>query len=407
MGVNGYILLLLNVFYHLKTGCKDILFLKHNEILKNLILLSFPASVMKFSKKIFKWYSANKRDLPWRQTKDPYLIWLSEIILQQTRIEQGKPYYEKFVAAYPSVKHLAAATEQEVLNLWQGLGYYSRARNLHHTAQMIVNEYQGKFPDTYTGIRELKGIGDYTAAAIASICFDLPHAVMDGNVLRFISRLYGITDSIDLPETKKRIHAIATENMDYRNPGDFNQAMMEFGATVCTSVNPGCSQCIFNSGCFAFKSNLVDELPVRNLKSAKRNRFFHYLVLTVTDQGTDFIYLNKRTGNDIWKNLFDFPSIERNLDAKEQRLTENEFETLLNCTLPGFLGVSAPYIHLLTHQKLHARFYRVHSFKKMEPPYLFIPLNEIHAYPVPKLIDRYLSQNILSRGICNSESKFF
>lgn len=348
---------------------------------------------MKFSKQLLIWYSKNKRDLPWRHTKDPYLIWLSEIILQQTRIEQGKPYYENFVASYPTIKHLAAVDEQEVLKLWQGLGYYSRARNLHETARMIVKEYGGKFPASFPDILRLKGIGDYTAAAIVSICFNMPHAVMDGNVMRFISRIFGIMESIDLPETRKKIHSIAMENIDYRHPGDFNQAMMEFGAMVCTPTKPDCTHCLFKKSCMAYKSNTVDEIPARKSKSTIRHRYIHYLVATFNELGTEFIYLNKRTGNDIWRNLYDFPYFERAMDDKLHLLPEHEFEAMLKSSAAIFKGISPQYIHLLTHQKLHVRFFRYHSNTKIELPYILIPLEDIHHYPVPKLIDRYLSDH--------------
>jgi len=350
---------------------------------------------MNFSKKLLSWYLVNKRDFPWRRTKDPYLIWLSEIILQQTRIEQGRPYYDKFVTAFPAIKDLAAADEQSILKLWQGLGYYSRARNLHSTAQTIMNGYGGEFPRTHAELRKLKGIGDYTASAIASICFDQPEAVMDGNVIRFISRLFGITGSTGGPETKRKIHAIATEKLDRQNPGDFNQAMMEFGATVCTPASPGCMNCIFKKQCFAFNNNLVDELPERDPKAVKHDRFIHYLVVTVSADGQHFIYLNKRSGKDIWKNLYDFPSVEHSPDKKRHLLPEQEFATMLNCTAKELRDVSGEYIHVLTHQKLHVRFYWFHSDQMRELPYLLIPLTEIHKYPVPKLIERYLAANIM------------
>ena len=350
-------------------------------------------AAMKFTEQLLLWYSINKRDLPWRQTKDPYLIWLSEIIMQQTRIEQGTPYYERFIEAYPNIRDLASADEQEVLKLWQGLGYYSRARNLHATARAVMNYHGGKFPATYSEIRSLKGIGDYTAAAIGSICFNLPYPVMDGNVLRFISRLSGIAESIDLPATKKKILEIATKQIDHRNPGDFNQAMMEFGAMVCTPSNPDCLNCLFGKKCIAFKNGMVNDLPARNSKTIVRKRFLHYLVLTIDDQGKEFIYLNKRTGIDIWKNLYDFPCIERSTDKNRHHLPEDEFNGLVNSALPKFLGVSGQYVHQLTHQKLHARFYRFHSDAMIDLPYALVPMKDIHRYPIPKLMDRYLSEN--------------
>jgi A/G-specific adenine glycosylase len=348
---------------------------------------------MIFSRELLAWYKKNKRDLPWRRTKDPYHIWLSEIILQQTRIEQGTPYYERFVGHDPGVRQLAEAGEQEVLKLWQGLGYYSRARNLHATAQSIVTEHNGSFPATYSDIRGLKGIGDYTAAAIASICFDLPYPVMDGNVLRFISRLHGITGSIDLPATKRMIMVIATENIDRKNPGDFNQAMMEFGAMVCTPANPHCDHCVFKTTCVAYRNNMVSEIPARKAKATIRHRYLHYLVLTVDSQAEAFICLNKRTGDDIWKNLYDFPCIERTPVRKENHLPPGEFGSLLGSSAAEFREVSGQYIHLLTHQKLHARFYWFHSGKLIDLPFMPIPLKDIFKYPIPKLIERYLSEN--------------
>ena len=350
---------------------------------------------MTFSEQLLSWYKKNSRDLPWRHTKNPYLIWLSEVIMQQTRIEQGTPYYEKFVAAYPAVKELAGANEEEVLKLWQGLGYYSRARNLHKTARTIMEQYDGKFPDTYQNIRKLKGIGDYTAAAIGSICFNLPFPVVDGNVLRFLSRIFGIRESIDLAPTKRKIHALALKHIDHAQPGDFNQAMMEFGALVCTPANPGCVDCVFSGICVAHNSKTVAEIPARNAKATIRHRYIHYLVVTVSVGKDKFIFLNKRTGRDIWKNLYDFPSLEFSSDNKGSSLNEDDFNNLLCCPTPKFQQVSGPYIHQLTHQKLHGRFYHVHFDKPVELPYLLVPLHEIHQYPVPRLIDHYMLHHIL------------
>jgi A/G-specific adenine glycosylase len=350
---------------------------------------------MNFSRKLISWYHENKRDLPWRRTKDPYLIWLSEVIMQQTRIDQGTPYYLNFVDRFPAVNDLAAADEQEVLKLWQGLGYYSRARNLHAAARAIMIEHAGKFPRTYAGIRNLKGIGDYTAAAIASISFNLPHAVMDGNVIRFLSRLTGIAESVDLPGTKKKIHSIATEKMDLRNPGDYNQAMMEFGAILCTPANPGCVHCPFKNTCNAFSNNMVDQIPARKSKANLRHRFIHYLVLTVSHQGTEYLYLNKRTGDDIWKNLYDFPSLERPFENTGHRLENHEISILFNPAAPQFQEATGPYVQVLTHQKLHAWFYRFHSAKLTELPYTLVALGEIRNYPVPKLVQQYLLESRL------------
>jgi A/G-specific adenine glycosylase len=217
-------------------------------------------------------------------------------------------------------------------------------------------------------------------------------------VMRFISRIFGIAGSIDLPGTKKLIHAIATEYIDQRSPGDYNQAMMEFGATVCTPVNPDCRHCIFKMNCIAFNSNMVGEIPARSPKAGIRNRYLHYLVLTVKHGGTEFIYLNKRTGNDIWKNLYDFPCLESSMNNREHRLTGHDFNTVFPPGVFEFQGVSGQYIHLLTHQKLHVMFYRFHAGKIIDLPYILVSLKDIHNYPVPKLIDRYLSQNIMAAG---------
>ena len=348
---------------------------------------------MEFTKQLLAWYSENKRDLPWRRTKDPYLVWLSEIIMQQTRIGQGMPYYEEFVRAFPTVRDLAAADEQEVLKLWQGLGYYSRARNLHATARMIAGEYHGKFPDNYPGIRQLKGIGDYTAAAVASICFGLPYAVMDGNVIRFISRMFGISGPVDKAASKKKIHSIATSSIDPCNPGDFNQAMMEFGATVCTPGRPGCPRCIFRQDCYAYKNDLVEKIPVKNSTAGIRHRHIHYLVLTISTGEEKYLYLNKRTGSDIWKNLYDFPGVEQ--QKQDHQRPDDYFKILIKSASATFRGSSGPHVHLLTHQKLHATFYHYHSFEMIALPFTLVRFADLPKYPVPKLIDRYLLKEIV------------
>jgi len=349
---------------------------------------------MNFTRSLLSWYRKNKRELPWRQTKDPYRVWLSEIILQQTRIDQGLPYYEKIINRFPAIEHLAAADEQDVLKLWQGLGYYSRARNLHATARIIMERYHGRFPATYKDLRRLKGIGDYTAAAVASICFDLPHAVVDGNVVRFISRYSGIAEPAGLASTRKRVQDFAGAKLDRRNPGEFNQAMMEFGALVCTPSDPGCDQCIFRDSCVAFRTSMVGIIPLRKPVTMVRHRYLHYLVITLREGGTEYIFLNKRIGSDIWKNLYDFPCIERRMEDNDQRLAEDDIREFLDQDHPRIQDVSDEYIHLLTHQRLHARFYRVFITKMMRLPYLKVPLNDMRNYPVPKLIERYMAQHL-------------
>jgi len=229
---------------------------------------------LNFPKTILSWYKKNKRDLPWRNTRDPYFIWLSEVILQQTRVEQGLSYYLRFVMAFPTVKKLASAKEEQVLKLWQGLGYYSRARNLHHAAKEIVKKHRGKFPDTYADIRALKGVGEYTAAAISSFAYNLPYATVDGNVFRLLSRYLGIKTPINTPKAKKEFTEAAQELMGNSSPHDFNQAMMEFGSRQCRPVNPDCENCPLNSSCVAFDKNLVKMLPVKNKSLKARPRYF-------------------------------------------------------------------------------------------------------------------------------------
>jgi A/G-specific adenine glycosylase len=384
---------------------------------------------MKFTRQLLSWYLENRRDLPWRGTRDPYLIWLSEIILQQTRVDQGLPYYEKFVAAYPTIGELAQADEQDILKLWQGLGYYSRARNMHAASRMILREHNGKFPDTYPDIRNLKGVGDYTAAAISSIAYDLPYPVVDGNVMRFFSRFFGITGSIDLAATKKSILDKANTLIDPGHPGDFNQAMMEFGATVCTPANPGCHSCILRSACFALRNGLVSVLPSRAEKTTIRKRYIHYLVITCSDGREDFIYMHKRTGNDIWKNLFDFPQLEESAATQidcpigEQGLRAffqsnepeiaggayrhkhpagifNDIDAHKSDQSLKYQGASARYDHQLTHQQLHARFYRFHAEQMLVLPFMLIPLKELSDYPLPRLVEKYLD-DFFSRDIEN------
>ena len=234
---------------------------------------------MIFSLKILLWYQKNKRNLPWRKTKDPYRIWLSEIILQQTRVAQGLPYYERFIERFPTVRDLANAQENEVLKLWQGLGYYSRARNLHATAKIVVKEYKGEFPKTYKGLLKLKGVGDYTASAIASICFDIPEPVVDGNVYRVLARYYGVDIPINSSKGTRYFKELARKVMNTEQIRDYNQAIMEFGAIQCAPKNPDCTGCPLNDGCLALQQNQIGELPKKINKTKVRNRYFNYLVV--------------------------------------------------------------------------------------------------------------------------------
>lgn len=260
-----------------------------------------------FRQTLRDWAAAHPRPLPWKNTRDPYRIWLSEIILQQTRVEQGLPYYERFVAAYPTVKDLAAAPDDEVFKRWEGLGYYSRARNLLATARHISGALGGQFPDTYAGIRDLKGVGDYTAAAIASFAYNLPHAVVDGNVYRVLARWAGIDTPTDSTEGKRRFAELAQQLLDPERPGAHNQAMMDFGATWCTPQSPRCAECPLAEKCTARQTGRVAELPVKAKKTAKKERFLLYFVLKTADATT---WLRQRPAGDIWADLYEFPAVE-------------------------------------------------------------------------------------------------
>ena len=341
---------------------------------------------MRVSKSLTSWYLNNKRDFPWRKTTDPYKIWLSEIILQQTQIKQGLPYYEAFVSNYPTVFALAKASESDVLKLWQGLGYYSRARNLHATAKHVVASLNGKFPDNYIDLLKLKGIGDYTASAIASICFNENTAVLDGNVYRFLSRYYGIDTAINTTTGFKIFKALAQEIIDKNNPAEHNQAIMDFGSRQCSPSNPDCSICPFNKSCVAFNENIVNKLPVKLKAKKPVKKYFNFLVF-VSDYGETI--LEKREENGIWKNLYQFPLIETEKDS-----SLNKFHTKLkNYTLIKDLEYElslyndTDIIHKLSHQHLHTKFWII-SLKKTPVP--GIPIKKIRNYAVPVLIEKFI-----------------
>lgn len=346
---------------------------------------------MSFPRTLLNWYDANHRDLPWRQTRDPYRVWLSEVILQQTRIDQGLPYYKRFLDAFPTIASLACAEEQAVLKLWQGLGYYSRARNMHEAARKVVNDHEGVFPDSFAAIRQLKGVGEYTAAAVASICFGQPVAVVDGNVIRFLSRYAGIAEDASRPAGRNRIREFAQAQLDPLRPGDYNQALMEFGALVCRPVSPECDTCPFLSECYARRLGMVAELPVKKPKPAVRSRFLHYLVITFKEGDERFICLKKRTGRDIWKNLFDFPCVEQVDGTDLKALKNNDFTELFPDIDTPFRDVSGEFSHQLSHQSLRARFYLYVSTKRPDGNWEAVSERRLAEYPLPRLIERYLA----------------
>jgi A/G-specific adenine glycosylase len=339
---------------------------------------------MGFSEKLILWYNQNKRDLPWRKTTDPYKIWLSEIILQQTRVDQGLNYYTKFLKKHPNIQSLAKASEKDILNLWQGLGYYSRARNLHFTAKYISAELNGKFPTDYKSILALKGVGEYTAAAISSFSYQEVYPVIDGNVYRVLSRMFGVKNAIDSTDGKKVFRKLASELIDVKNPDTYNQAIMEFGALQCKPKSPNCEECPFLLECFAHQNNLISELPKKEKKIKQRNRYFNYLLI-IND---DYIYLNERKEKDIWQGLFDFPLLETQQQLTSFPLFESQFKNL-GLTLKN---QSIEYKHILSHQKIYATFWMVSSSKpeNIDSKFFKITRNEINNYPIPKLIDNYL-----------------
>jgi A/G-specific adenine glycosylase len=337
-----------------------------------------------FSNSIISWYRENPRHLPWRETQDPYKIWLSEIILQQTRVAQGLPYYEAFAKTYPTVQALAEAPEAEVLRLWQGLGYYSRARNLHACAKYIWNELGGTFPNTYASLIQLKGVGSYTAAAISSFAFGEVQAVVDGNVFRVLARYFGSATDIASSQGKKEFESLANTLIPKDSPGEFNQAMMDFGSRCCTPKNPTCESCPLAGSCFAFQKDLVHSLPIKINKTKVKERVLNYLVIRCAGQ----VVWNKRGEGDIWTGLYDFPLHEQERFPWQEHLRQN--------------AVLFPkkYRHLLSHQRILGSFWEIDLSPKKLPELVqwsqkegfnLVEEQQIDALPKPKLILRYLT----------------
>ncbi len=341
---------------------------------------------------LINWFAENQRDLPWRHNPSPYEVWLSEVILQQTRVSQGRDYYLRFIERWPTVTDLAQATEEEVLKLWQGLGYYSRARNLHQCAQQVVEQYGGQFPSDFEKLRKLKGIGDYTAAAIASIAFGLPHAVVDGNVYRVLSRLFDIDTPININEGQKRFALLADELLDREQPGLHNQALMEFGALHCTPQNPDCLLCPLQVHCLAFSNNTVAQRPVKVRRTEIKTRYLNYLVILFEDK----VYLHKRDDSDIWKNLYDFPCIETKEQASAADILQSdEFSQLIEGKPCFTRKVSRLYTHKLTHRTIIAQFIEINleeELLQIQTKGLTLTReSDLGNYPIPRLIDLYLN----------------
>ena len=340
-----------------------------------------------FSKHLISWYLKNKRDLPWRNTVDPYKIWLSEIMLQQTRVAQGLPYYLKFIDVFPSVNDLANASEEQVLKLWQGLGYYSRARNLHATAKHVAYELNSVFPDNYTELKKLKGVGDYTASAIASICYKEPKAVLDGNVFRVLARLYGINTAINTTEGGKLFSELSQELIDIMYPDTHNQAIMEFGATHCTPKRPKCESCVFSTKCIALKNDDVGRFPIKIKKNKIKKRYFNYLVLV---SGNETTLLCKRAEKGIWANLYEFPLIETTETVEyDELLGQVEQKDLLMEPFELNIYNEKEVVHKLSHQHIYTRFWIITTDEKFQSA---IPVSKIGDYPVPVLIANFINE---------------
>ena len=342
---------------------------------------------MSFSKQLIYWYLQNDRDLPWRKTKNPYFIWLSEIMLQQTRVSQGLSYYLTFTKEFPTVFDLANASEAKVLKLWQGLGYYSRARNLHASAKMIANEFNGVFPSTYKEIKKLKGVGDYTASAISSICFDEVQAVVDGNVYRVLSRYFGVATPINSTKGIKEFRALAQTLIDPTQPGEYNQAIMDFGALHCKPQNPLCDTCFYNVSCFALKEKAIKALPVKVKKVKIKKRYFNYLVCISDD---DKVLFSERKGKDIWQGLFQFPLVETiqsvGIDEIEKH---DDVKRLIGCPISVSLFNEKEVVHKLSHQHLFTKFWIVKATHLKGEA---IPWTAVENYPTPVLIANFLKK---------------
>ena len=343
---------------------------------------------MTFQLELIKWYQINKRDLPWRHTKDPYTIWLSEIILQQTRVEQGLPYFNNFLENFPTVNDFASASEARVLKLWQGLGYYSRGRNMHATAQIVVNNLNGIFPNLHDELLKLKGIGEYTAAAISSFSSGEARAVVDGNVFRVLARYFGIDTPINSPSGKKQFFTLANELIYQEDPALYNQAIMEFGALQCKPKSPNCGICPLNQSCYAFRKEVVNDLPVKIRKAAQKHRFLDYFICRDNDQ----ILVRERQAGDIWQHLYDFPSIEL---AAEAAFNTPEFISLVK----EVFGKDADFTylkskkHILTHQIIHLRFFAlknyIFNFNKQKE-LNWVSLDKLDELPQPKVIHDFI-----------------
>jgi A/G-specific adenine glycosylase len=349
-----------------------------------------------FTSQLLQWNrEQNTRIMPWKGEKDPYKIWLSEIILQQTRVEQGLDYYNRFIKAFPDVHRLAKAPESKIFKLWEGLGYYNRCKNLIATAKFISTQYKGVFPETYEEIKSLKGIGPYTAAAISSFAFNLPYAVLDGNVFRVIARIFGITTPVDSPEGKKFFAGFAQELLDKELPGIYNQAIMDFGAVVCKPKAPDCDNCVFRNNCEAYKTSSIDQLPVKAKKLTAKKRWLYYAVIEYGNA----VYIRKRTGKDIWQNLNEFVLTEQKKNLSRSSVLKLPLlASVLKNKKNRLVEVSGLFRHQLTHQTLQGRFIRISVSMPIDDlnGYMLVSKSKLKNYAFPKLLASYIKETGLT-----------
>ena len=356
--------------------------------------MDYTNSFTYISKKLADWYNDNKRELPWRDITDPYLIWISEIILQQTRVNQGLSYYNRFIGRFPTIEMLAEADEDSVLKYWQGLGYYTRARNLHKAARQIMSRFNGIFPTQHADILKLSGIGVYTAAAISSFAYNQPYAVVDGNVYRVLSRLFDIHTPIDSTSGKKEIALLAQNLLSTSQPAIHNQSLMEFGALQCVPSSPECTICPLQSVCVAFEKNTVSLLPVKSQKKKSTHRFFNYLFI----KNQDTTYLQKRVAKDVWQNLFEFPLIESDRLLSDTELVEDvEFKSIFNeVNEVEVHKISNPVKHILSHRVIFAQFFSIKISEENETlkQFVKVPLADIDQYAVSRLMEIFLEMEL-------------
>lgn len=358
---------------------------------------------MNFSSELIKWYSENKRNLPWRNTRNPYLIWVSEIIKQQTRVEQGLPYYHRFISAFPNLESLANASLDEVLRIWQGLGYYSRARNMHYAAKQILDDFNGNFPSTFIEILKLKGVGKYTASAIASFAFGEYTPVVDGNVIRVVSRYLGVYEDVSKKDNAQKIEEfVLLEIKKVKSPDLFNQAIMEFGALFCMPQNPNCENCIFKFFCQAFIDYKVSSTPLVKKIAKKQKRFLNYLFFNILNDGVLYTLVSKRVQKDIWQDLYEFPLFEKEKVCKSDvlgffKLPESSAKNLKK---------HSKIIHQLSHRELHVIFWQYHISMDtisdtLFPLYEIIPQNKLSQIPFPVPIVNFLNQKLEAEKVIN------